>query len=159
MFRHARITVLAACCIALITMGCGGADSPVPVQGVVKLDGEPLAGATVTFMSSEDDIRRPAAGYTDQDGVFHLTSFKKDDGALRGEYRVLVTKIQPIEAPPDSKSGEPDAVLNHYQSLKSQERKWLLPLRYASFDSTPFRCKVPPEGKVVFELQSEPINP
>jgi hypothetical protein len=148
---------LAACWFALAALGCGG-DGPVPIQGRVTLDGEPLPGATVTFMSTADSLR-PATGYTDQAGVFHLTSFKKDDGAFRSEYRVLVTKIQSIEPPPDANSGEPDAVIKHYQSLKSQERKSLLPGLYASYDTTPLRCKVPPDGNVVLELESNPAKP
>jgi hypothetical protein len=149
---------LPACLIALAALGCGGADTPVAVQGLVKLDGAPLAGATVTFMSTQDALR-PATGYTDQEGVFHLTSFRKDDGALPGDYRVLVTKIQPIEPPPDTNSGDPDAVLKHYKSLKSQKRTSLLPLLYASYDTTPLRCKVPAEGKVVLEMESNTRKP
>jgi hypothetical protein len=143
--------------IALAALGCGDG-KPVRVQGKVTLDGAPLDGATVTFMSSGDSMR-PATGYTDQAGVFHLTSFKKDDGAFPGEYRVLVTKIQSIERPPDANSGEPDAVLKHYQSLRSQERRSLLPGRYAGYETTPLRCKVPPDAKVVLELESNPRAP
>ena len=148
---------LATCLIALAALGCGDG-KPVRVQGVVTLDGVPLDGATVTFMSSGDSMR-PATGYTDQAGVFHLTSFKKDDGAFPGEYRVLVTKTQPIEPPPDANSGEPDAVLKHYQSLRSQERKSLLPGLYAGYETTPLRCKVPADGKVVLELESNARAP
>ncbi len=157
MCQRGRIGGWATCWIALAALGCGG-PKPVPVEGVVKLDGQPLGGATVTFMSSEDS-KRPATGYTDQAGVFHLTSFKNDDGAFPGEYRVLVTKIQAIDPPPDAHSGEPDAVLKHYKSLKSQERKSLLPGLYAGYATTPLRCKVPPDGKVVLELESKPRTP
>jgi hypothetical protein len=157
MFNRARVWGMAYCLIALAALGCG-ADRPIPVQGRVTLDGQPLDGATVTFMSSGGSVH-PATGYTDQAGVFHLTSFKKDDGAVRGEYRVLVTKIQAIDPPPDANSGERDAVLKHYRSLKSLERKSLLPGLYASYETTPLRCKVPPDGAVVLELESNPKKP
>jgi hypothetical protein len=157
MCQRGRIGGWATCLIVLFALGCGDG-KPVPVQGVVTLDGEPLDGATVTFMSSGDSMR-PATGYTDQAGVFHLTSFKKDDGAFPGEYRVLVTKIKSIDPPPDANSGEPDAVLKHYQSLRSQERRSLLPSLYAGYETTPLRCKVPPDGKVMLELGSNPRAP
>jgi hypothetical protein len=151
MCKRAVIWGLPACWSALIALGCSGANSPVPVKGVVKLDGNPLAGATVTFMPAGDS-GRPATGETDQEGVFRLTSLKKDDGAFPGEYRVVVTKIQAIDPPPPANSGEPDAVLKHYQSLKSQKRTALLPSPYASYLTTPLRCTVPTAGEVVLEM-------
>jgi hypothetical protein len=119
------------------------------------LDGSPLPGATVTFMPG-GNTGRPATGESDTEGVFHLTSLKRDDGAFPGEYRVVVTKMQALAAPPPTNSGEPDAVLKHYQSLKSQKRASLLPSVYANSATTPLRCKVPAEGNVVLELESNP---
>jgi hypothetical protein len=139
---------------ALVALGCGG-DRPVAVKGVVNLDGSPLAGATVTFLPVGDS-GRPATGETNQEGVFRLTSLKIDDGAYPGEYRVIITKISPIEPPPPTDSGEPNAVLKHYQSLKSQKRTSLLPSLYATFATTPMRCTVPTDGKVVLEMESNP---
>ena len=133
--------------------GCGGPFKPVYLEGLVTLDGEPLAGATVTFLP-EDGDGHPASGFTDQEGVFKLTTFKKNDGALPGEYCIVVTKIQSIEAPPEANSGEADAVLKHYKSLKSQGRRTLLPPIYAQAATTPFHCAVPPPDKqVILALQ------
>jgi len=158
MCKRGLIWGLPACLSALVALGCGGADTPVAVKGVVKLDGNPLAGATVTFMPAGDS-GRPATGETDPDGVFHLTSLKHGDGAFPGEYRVVVTKIQAIDPPPPTNSGEPDAVLKHYQSLKSQKRTALLPSLYASYQTTPLRCTVPTAGEVVLEIESKPKKP
>jgi hypothetical protein len=149
---------LTACLGTLVALGCGGGDAPVSVKGVVMLDGSPLAGATVTFMPN-GTAGRPATGETDQEGVFYLTSFKKDDGAFPGEYHVLVTKMQGIEAPPPTNSGDPDAVLKHYQSLKSQKRTSLLPELYARSETTPLHCIVPTDGKVILEIESKPKKP
>jgi hypothetical protein len=71
----------------------------------------------------------------------------------------VVTKIQAIEPPPPANSGEPDAVLKHYQSLKSQKRTALLPNLYASHATTPLRCTVPTAGEVVLEIESKPKKP
>jgi hypothetical protein len=85
---------------ALVAAGCGGANSPHPVQGTVFLDGQPateLAGGTVTFNSSE--LGRSASGEIQTDGTYRLGSFKKDDGAIPGKYQVTVS---PPETPPAS---------------------------------------------------------
>jgi hypothetical protein len=158
MCKRGLIWGLPACLSALVAVGCGGAGSPVAVKGMVKLDGNPLAGATVTFMPTGDS-GRPATGETDRNGVFHLTSLRKDDGAFPGDYRVVVTKIQAIDPPPPTNSGEPDAVLKHYQSLKSQKRTALLPSLYGSYATTPLRGKVPTAGEVVLEIESNPKKP
>jgi len=157
MCQRVLICGLSFCLVALSALGCGGV-TPVAVKGIVKLDGKPLAGATVTFMATDGAIR-PATGYTDQEGAFSLTSLKNDDGAFPGEYRVLVTKMQAIEQPPDADAADPDAGLKHYQRLKSQKRTSLLPNLYANYETTPLRCQVPTAGEVVLEIESKPARP
>jgi hypothetical protein len=88
---------------ALVTAGCGGANSPHPVQGTVYLDGQPateLAGGTVMFNSSE--LGRSASGEIQADGTYRLSSLKKDDGAIPGKYQVTVS---PPETPAKSERG------------------------------------------------------
>src|SRR5215204_672559 len=70
-----------------LAAGCGQAKT-VKVQGVVTLDGKPLPGATVTFSPIQEG--RAASGRTDTDGSFRLTTYRTDDGALPGEYKVIV---------------------------------------------------------------------
>src|SRR5262249_6170903 len=71
----------------LVSAGCGNANLS-KVEGVVTLDGAPLSGATVSFMPVGDG--RAASGLTDGDGYFRLTTFRTDDGALAGNYKVIV---------------------------------------------------------------------
>lgn len=75
---------LTACALA----GCGGVKL-VPVEGTVKLDGKPVDGATVTFIS--DDGKWTAFGTTDSSGHFSLQSGDKA-GTLPGNYKVTVVK-------------------------------------------------------------------
>src|SRR5262245_46778759 len=82
----------------LAGLGCGGPHQPVPVEGVVTLDGVPVAGAMVNFIREGGDGTegRMAYGSTDEHGKFRLTTVQPNDGALPGTYRVLVIKTEPV---------------------------------------------------------------
>jgi hypothetical protein len=58
----------------------------VPVTGVVRCNGTPVAGAKVMLHG-----RYIAAGITDAEGEFTLTTFELNDGALPGKYVVTIT--------------------------------------------------------------------
>jgi hypothetical protein len=74
----------------LLAWGCGSA-KPVKVEGIVLLDGKPVEGATVSFVP-DGETGRPADALTGPDGVFRLNTFSPEDGALPGDYRVVVIK-------------------------------------------------------------------
>jgi hypothetical protein len=140
--------------VGLVLIGCGGRTKPV--RGVVTLDGTPVAGATVLFMPDGQDGGRPASGFTSSDGTFQLTTFKPDDGALPGKYRVL---IQKTEAAKDPGTAQQSALQRarakiEDRSLKKR-RKPTLPRAYAKFDTTPLRCTVPvTDDPVTFDLNA-----
>src|SRR5712692_350445 len=80
--------------VILTAAGCGG-DKTVKVEGLVTLDGNPLPGATVSFMPVGEG--RAATGQTGADGSFRLGTFGTDDGALAGEYKVIVVVSEAYE--------------------------------------------------------------
>jgi HEAT repeat protein len=80
--------------LAVGLAGCRGQGKPVKVEGSLTLDGKPFSGATITFVPAEGS-GRSASGLSEQDGSFRLTTFKPDDGALPGEYKITVTYYQP----------------------------------------------------------------
>jgi hypothetical protein len=88
MMRY-RFALLFVACFTLT--GCGGDSGGVktyPAGGVVKFaKGQPIAGATVSFLSPQNDIAR---GVTDAEGKFQLGTFKETDGAVAGKHRVAV---------------------------------------------------------------------
>ncbi|MEZ6138570.1 MAG: carboxypeptidase-like regulatory domain-containing protein [Pirellulaceae bacterium] len=87
------ITILALGLMTLGLAGCGDAlPSPVPVSGKVTLGGQPVEGATVTFLSSTGG--RSASGKTGADGSFQLTTINTNDGARPGDYAVTIAKIE-----------------------------------------------------------------
>jgi hypothetical protein len=80
--------------LAAFVSGCGKGDGPFPVEGqVVWEDGTPakeLHLGSVIFDLPEKHTG--AKGMIQPDGTFRLTTNKPDDGALVGEYKVMVVE-------------------------------------------------------------------
>lgn len=117
-------------CLVVMT-GCGGGAGGAnkltthKVKGKVSLGGNPVAGATVTF-SPKTKGNPPAMGLTDAQGIYILTTYDAGDGAVEGDYKVMVYKAAPKQeaagsqhdptgkaggksAPPASHGGGPNA--------------------------------------------------
>jgi hypothetical protein len=80
--------------IAFVVVGCGkGPKRPdvARVSGVVKFDGKPVEGATITFSNNKSP--RIATGMTDASGTYQLTTFSTNDGAIPGEHVVTISKF------------------------------------------------------------------
>src|SRR5438445_13435252 len=81
---------------ALLTAGSGcGSGGPTlyKVSGKVTLDGVPVAGATVHFEPADSSQQtQPADAITGADGVYNLTTYTTNDGAVPGDYKVWVVK-------------------------------------------------------------------
>lgn len=78
--------------LVLATLGCGGSDfpDPIPVTGTVTINGKPVEGAKVTFLSQTGG--RSASGTTDASGKYSLTTFNTNDGAIPDEYTITIAK-------------------------------------------------------------------
>jgi hypothetical protein len=79
--------------------GCGSAVSTEYVEGVVTVDGKPVAEATVMFTPVTQGQGAPATGTTDANGVYKLTAVTvgeakptAEGGTLPGDYFVGVIK-------------------------------------------------------------------
>lgn len=85
-------------CAMFLIAGCAGpADewakkrpAVVPVSGQVLFQGKPVEEASISF--SQVDGSYGANARTGGDGRFRLTTFKPNDGAVPGQYRVRVIK-------------------------------------------------------------------
>lgn len=78
--------------------GCSDGSSPpatTPVSGTVSYKGQPLGKGTVTFQPADkgEGVQRPALGEIGADGRYQLSTFTQGDGALPGNYHVLVTSF------------------------------------------------------------------
>ncbi|UUO07481.1 hypothetical protein M4951_04015 [Blastopirellula sp. J2-11] len=81
-----------------------------PIQGTITINGEPAQGAVVTLYPTGDavDIRQSKPwGVADENGVYQLRTYGKNDGAPQGEYKAtFVWQVNPSEmGSPDMLSG------------------------------------------------------
>ena len=76
-----------------LVLGCSSSNDAAlfPVEGELKLNGQPLVGAHVVFHPQVPAAKAPPArAQTDVAGKFKLTTFETHDGAPAGTYAVTV---------------------------------------------------------------------
>ncbi|QDV23188.1 carboxypeptidase-like regulatory domain-containing protein [Aureliella helgolandensis] len=140
--------------------GCGGnALGTVEAGGQVTYKGEPLAGATVTFVPQAG--QRAASGVSDASGRFHATTLAAGDGAMPGRYKVTVTKTQESTVPKTTAEMSADDMRKIEREMMNQapppgrEPVNLLPAKYKSAETSPFNCDLPDSGKGDFKFDLE----
>ena len=84
-----------SCAILLLAAigGCfrsGGLEDTVPIRGEVSYLGKPLESGEVRYVPVDPNAGRVARGTIDSHGKFRLTTLNDGDGALPGEYRIVV---------------------------------------------------------------------
>lgn len=126
--------------------GCeSGPDLPptVPVEGIVTLDGKPVADANVIFIADQGTYN--ATGIAGSDGRFEMKAFEEKSGVVVGSYKVELSKTI-VEPKPGGRDGESDVNL-----------KFGLPRRYSTFTTSGITFTVPAAGDkdVKFELKSK----
>ncbi len=87
-----------------LVIGCGGSgDRPelAPVEGLVTLDSQPLAGATIVFRPESGKASR---GVTDAEGRYELIYLRDIKGAKLGKHTVTITTAS--EASPEERLPE-----------------------------------------------------
>jgi hypothetical protein len=157
---RARVWYYPTLGVALLLAGSGCGSKLVKVKGVLTLEGQPVEGAVVTF-ASPDGRGRPATGQTDAEGRFTLTTLEEGDGALPGDYRVLIGAPRNVpfvldQLPPTRRE---------YLELKEKSAKELkdkpppfgadIAKIYADPEKTPLTQHVPPaEGTVRIALDA-----
>ncbi len=102
----------------------------VAAGGLLTLDGQPVAGASIVFMPQGGG--RPALGRTDQGGRYTLTTFEKGDGAPPGAYSVAISL---------ERMGPND------------ELESLLPRKYARPETSGLVVEVSPRGSNEFSFE------
>lgn len=126
--------------------GCGQEQEKRPetiqVQGKITHNGKPLEKGRVTFSpldSGDDGLRRPASGSIQSDGTFQLSTFQSNDGALPGDYQVVIVSYENEPSPEEIAEG-------------NAEFTWAIPEKYGNPLTSGLIAKVPGDGEEPVEL-------
>jgi hypothetical protein len=113
--KRRRFAARAATFALVAAVGCSGTDETMGrVEGVVRLNGQPLQSGKVIF---QPQAGRNALGVINADGTFTLTT-GDSDGALIGEHKVGIVAFE------GASPGRPDP------TGPRQPLKMLVPERY-----------------------------
>jgi hypothetical protein len=133
-----RCLVLVA--VALFLNGCAPPPpQTTPVGGLVTLDGQPCAGANVSFIPVGETPGNGGLGQTDETGKFIArlhsgTSTSGPTGLLPGRYKVLINKT----VNPD---GTPFIATADVAPIDANAKE-LLHLNYSSFELSKLQAEV-----------------
>jgi hypothetical protein len=124
-------------------VGCGKDGLELaPVEGVVLLEGRPVADAGVVFAPVDSKQGLPAVGTTDAEGKFTLITANRPGAAL-GEHRVAISKTESIAIP-------------QRRGLPLYEIKEHLPVTYGSLETSGLTATVTEDDNHPrFELSSK----
>ncbi len=154
-----RYALMAVMVLAGLSFGCSGSGI-YPIEGVVRLDGAPLAGATVTCQPQGGG--QPAFATTTANGSFQVAT-PAGKGATPGEYKLSISKVtgrKPEPAPPwAGRIGKPvtPAERAAWEQKLAEDRKQeheAVPEPYRTTATTPVKFTVPLDKDLVIELTS-----
>ncbi|MDR0871195.1 MAG: carboxypeptidase-like regulatory domain-containing protein [Planctomycetaceae bacterium] len=131
----------------VLLAGCsqsGRLSGLVPAQGVVKFNGEVVAGADITFSPSGD--ARPGTATTDASGKFSLMTLNPGDGIYPGEYTVTVKKT---EVTGEYKRGRVNG-----KFVAEDTRQYIehLPAKYGAITTSDIKLTISPKGDKNIEI-------
>jgi hypothetical protein len=86
-----RGSIFVSLLVLAAVAGCTKDDSLANVEGVVRLDGQPLTSGTVRFIPPAG---RAASGQIQPDGTYRLGTYGESDGALVGTHKVAIIAYQ-----------------------------------------------------------------
>ena len=136
--------------LSIVLCGCGG-NRTSPVEGVVLLDGKPVAGAMIQFVPQGKG--HDATAETDKDGQFAMSTFQPRDGVLPGSYKVVVSP--PLGAADTAAyTSAEDAMSAAAKTKTPKTGGQRFPQQYTRPDQTPLSQEVPVQGKLKLELKS-----
>ncbi len=140
------VSCLMLLCIGVSGCSDGGGGKKLAtnkVTGKVIMNGAPVPGVSVSFSPIETG-KPPAMGISDTQGIYILTTYDSGDGAVEGDYKVMVYKGAPSAAPaapthdPTGQSSGGGAPKHSGPASKGQTAAGgsLLPEKYSSASTT-----------------------
>ncbi len=159
MKRLAALTLVLLACSAAFS-GCQKSrlDGLVDAEGVVTLNGEPVAGATVLFAPKQIGGQAASAqATTDEKGAFKMTTLDPGDGVYPGEYTVTVMKdrVEGGLSPEEAKDRMDNPDKYRGQAPPPQTVVHELPVKYADLNQSGLTVNVPAGGQKDIALALE----
>ena len=163
--------VLCVSIACAVLAGCGRSQKwpalTEPATAVVRVDGKPVEGALVMLGPAGKGYA--SQGTTAADGRATLTTFRAGDGAVAGQYRVLVS-WEEVRRNPAVTIPDPAVDLEAHRAaleaanragLPTHLRRQLLPERYVSFATSGLEAEIRKgvANEVVLELSSKATPP
>jgi hypothetical protein len=140
-FAHCAWMLLFSMTLFACFAGCSQDTRVGSVNGIVRLDGQPLSKGTVRFVPASG---RAASGKIQSDGTFTLGTFGESDGALIGAHQVAIIayETEPLHR---TSAGPPPPV----------KTTPLVPKRYMSVSTSRLTADVKPgQNQFEFDLTS-----
>ncbi|MDO5553488.1 MAG: hypothetical protein Q4G68_06975 [Planctomycetia bacterium] len=99
-----RIYLLLIAIPLVCALGCGNRMKVYDVTGRITVNGESPGTELIITFTNPDNVT--AQGLVSPDGTYTLSTLRKNDGAMEGEYRVLLrmARMEPPEESPDAAS-------------------------------------------------------
>lgn len=131
-----------------VCLGCGGPKSDltfVPVSGVVRLDGKPLADADISAVPVGATLGMGGGSRSNADGKFQLSHARGESGLPPGEYKITVS----LRKRPDGSVPPAD---DPTLPIDSNAAETLAP-RYSDFSQSTLTISVTPPATEPVELK------
>lgn len=156
LIKSRLIGIVASVAATMVIFGCSD-DSGLPtrykVSGKVTHNGEPVPKATIVFEPVNPPLPegRVANGLI-ENGSYTLTTATPDDGALPGEYKVMVlaTTIDTTELAKEHGGLLHQGDNAHQKAAKAAKNP--LPEKYAQTSNTPLKATVDAKNSNYFEF-------
>lgn len=135
-------------CLLLSLTGCGDSHpARSPVSGTVTYNDEPLHIGSLVFVPVEGGPS--AEGKIDEEGNYVLGTFEESDGAITGEYQVMITALTSPGG-----SGLPEDAVNGNAGPVSVIPEW-----YGNISSSGLKVTVEPDKENVINFPLDDTKP
>lgn len=151
-WRIAGAAIICKVTLLVSLSGCGSVpggvveDALVPVAGVIKLGGEPVENAQVTFTpTTKNGTAHTGSGFTDTSGEFDMLNYRHKRGLPPGTYIVTVSLLPSAREPlPGLEDRPPQFVSN-----QAIPKEWSDPTKAGRHNTV----TVPDDGRTDFEFK------
>lgn len=149
--KRIPILAIATTAVAFIA-GCGSDQVEVfPVTGTVSYLGSPMkGGGSISFVPTGGQQGKAPGGVINEDGTFTLATYGDNDGAMPGEYRVVVMQST-YDEPAITQDGEAPAG----EPVEKVPPEARIPLIYSDPANSPLTATIRSDGETVLDLQLE----